>query len=166
MLLSSLSRQKFQKMIFILLLTNISKRDIMVSIGGEAVENSVGGRIAYLRKKMGMTQEEFANSICMSRSNLSNIEKDRFTITDRVIDTICAKFGVNESWLRSGDGEMFTPMTPDEEFGELIGGLLADEPESFRRKLVTNICKLSDDQIEAVRQFMWTLFDEHDNEKK
>lgn len=61
---------------------------------------------------------------------------------------------------------MFPPKTPDEEYAELLGGLLADEPESFRRKLVTNICKLSDDQIEAVRQFMRTLFDEHDNEKK
>lgn len=138
----------------------------MVSMGGEAVENSVGGRIASLRKKIGMTQEEFANSICMSRSNLSNIEKDRFTITDRVIDTICAKFGVNEDWLRTGEGEMFPPKTPDEEYAELLGGLLADEPESFRRKLVTNICKLSDDQIEAVRQFMRTLFEDHDKEKK
>ena len=138
----------------------------MVSMGGEAVENSVGGRIASLRKKIGMTQEEFANSICMSRSNLSNIEKDRFTITDRVIDTICAKFGVNEDWLRTGEGEMFPPKTPDEEYAELLGGLLADEPESFRRKLVMNICKLSDDQIEAVRRFMRTLFEDHDNEKK
>ncbi len=129
------------------------------------MENSVGGRIASLRKKMGMTQEEFANSICMSRSNLSNIEKDRFTITDRVIDTICAKFGVNEDWLRTGKGEMFPPKTPDEEYAELLGGLLADEDDSFRRRLVTAICKLDESQITAVKDFMKSLIDERTEKK-
>ena len=154
MLLSSLLKQKFQKIIFVLLLTNISKRDIMVSMGGEAVENSVGGRIAYLRKKMGMTQEEFANSICMSRSNLSNIEKDRFTITDRVIDTICAKFGVNEDWLRTGDCEMFTPMTPDMKAAKLFGKVMKEDLSEFKQELLEKyanfIVDLSEEEAESL----------------
>ena len=123
-------------------------------------------RVKSLRKHLDLTQTEFGKKIGVSRDVISNLEYGRVAPTDLIINMICAKFGVNEDWLRTGDGEMFPPKTPDEEYAELLGGLLADEPESFRRKLVTNICKLSDDQIEAVRQFMRTLFDEHDNDKK
>lgn len=123
-------------------------------------------RLKSVRKELGLTQEALAKSLGIPKRTYIAYEYGENPIPDRLIVSISAVHGVNEDWLRTGDGEMFTPMTPDEEFGELIGGLLADEPESFRRKLVTNICKLSDDQIEAVRQFMWTLFDEHDNEKK
>lgn len=121
-------------------------------------------RVKSLRKHLDLTQTEFGKKIGVSRDVISNLEYGRVAPTDLIINMICAKFGVNEDWLRTGEGEMFPPKTPDEEYAELLGGLLADEPESFRRKLVTNICKLSDDQIEAVRQFMRTLFDEHDNE--
>lgn len=123
-------------------------------------------RLKSVRKELGLTQEALAKSLGIPKRTYIAYEYGENPIPDRLIVSISAVHGVSESWLRTGDGEMFPPKTPDEEFGELIGGLLADEPESFRRKLVTNICKLSDDQIEAVRQFMRTLFEDHDNEKK
>ena len=51
-----------------------------------------------------MTQEEFAASIKISRSNLGSIEIGRITLTDRVISDICEKYNVNEQWLSTGEG--------------------------------------------------------------
>lgn len=114
---------------------------------------------------MDMTQEEFASAICMSRSNLSNIEKDRFTITDRVIATICAVFDVNEDWLRSGDGEMFRTITPDEELAGLFGALLAkDAPEiaKLKKRLILELLKLDDQQFEQAVDFARRLLKDED----
>lgn len=133
-------------------------------VGGDYMEIQL--RMKEVRKALKMTQEKFADSLGIPKRTYISYEQGDRPVPERMIVSISAVHGVNEDWLRTGDGEMFPPKTPDEEYAELLGGLLADEPESFRRKLVTNICKLSDDQIEAVRQFMRTLFDEHDNEKK
>lgn len=134
--------------------------------GGDILDDNVKGRIKEVRLYLKASQPDFASKLGIPFRTYFAYERGERPIPERLIVSISAVHGVNEDWLRTGEGEMFPPKTPDEEFGELIGGLLADEPESFRRKLVTNICKLSDDQIEAVRQFMRTLFEDHDNEKK
>ena len=49
-----------------------------------------------------MTQQDFAASIMISRSNLGNIETGAVGITERVITSICEKYNLNENWLRNG----------------------------------------------------------------
>lgn len=64
-------------------------------------------RIKLLRKQLDKTQQEFADQINISRSNLGNIETNKIGITDRVIIDICKEFSVNEKWLRNGDEPIF-----------------------------------------------------------
>ena len=67
----------------------------------------IGERIRHFRKDtQGMTQEEFARKINVSRANIASIEKGRISVTDRVISDICNSFSVSEEWLRTGSGEM------------------------------------------------------------
>ncbi len=67
-------------------------------------------RIKYLRKnELNITQDNFAKSINVSRSNIGNIEVGRINITDRVIQDICSTYNVNEEWLKNGSGEIFNP---------------------------------------------------------
>lgn len=71
-------------------------------------------RIKLLRKeRLKLTQEEFAERINISRSNLGNIETNRIGITQRVIDDICNAFNINSEWLRTGSGEMFIETKDD-----------------------------------------------------
>ena len=65
-------------------------------------------RIKYIREnELKITQEDFAMSIGLSRSNIGNIEVGRINVTDRVIQDICLKYNINETWLRYGTGEIF-----------------------------------------------------------
>ena len=90
-------------------------------------------RIKFLRKNaLDYTQEEFANRIKISRSNLGSIEVGRINVTDRVIEDICTKFSVNENWLRYGEGDIFDEMSEDEEMMALIGRLCAGG--NFKKK--------------------------------
>lgn len=64
-------------------------------------------RIIELRKTLNMTQQDFGEQIGLSRSTVCLIEQNQAVITDRTILIICAKFKVNEQWLRTGSGSMF-----------------------------------------------------------
>jgi transcriptional regulator with XRE-family HTH domain len=58
-------------------------------------------------------QKEFAEGVKLSRSFQAGIETNRRKVSDRIIKLICFTYGVNETWLRTGEGEMFdTKMDP------------------------------------------------------
>ena len=71
------------------------------------MENTITERVKTIRKKLGLTQEEFAKEIGISRANIGNIEYGRVALTDRNITLICKTFNVNENWLRNGIEPIF-----------------------------------------------------------
>ena len=64
-------------------------------------------RIKKLRKALGLTQQEFANRIHISRGALATYEVGRNEPLDAVLSLICREFNASENWLRTGEGEMF-----------------------------------------------------------
>lgn len=66
-------------------------------------------RIKELRKRLGMTQEEFGQKIGVTRGSISHYESENHGAEpiDRIIYTICAQFGVNPDWLRGGDPPIY-----------------------------------------------------------
>ena len=51
---------------------------------------SIGTRIKEIRKDNGLSQADFAKRIDISRSNLSNLEIERVSLTDRVLKRVFA----------------------------------------------------------------------------
>lgn len=64
-------------------------------------------RIKAARKALGLTMEQFGRQIGLSKSAISLIESGKNGTTDQTITSICREFHVSESWLRTGEGEMF-----------------------------------------------------------
>lgn len=64
-------------------------------------------RIRQIRKALDLTQQEFADRIGLKRNSIANYEIGRNVPIDAVIVSICREFNVNETWLRTGEGEMF-----------------------------------------------------------
>lgn len=71
-------------------------------------------RVKALRKELGMTQQEFATKLSVKRGAIANYEVGRNAPTDSVVSLMCRVFNVNETWLRTGEGEMFNPPDSDE----------------------------------------------------
>jgi len=68
---------------------------------------TIGERIKVLRKEKNLSMEDFGSVIGMGKSAVSRIENGVNGTTDQTIRSICREFGVNEQWLRTGEGEMF-----------------------------------------------------------
>ena len=107
-------------------------------------------RIKNLRKALGLTQQEFASRLKMTRSTIANYETRQNEPIDAVISLICREFGVNEIWLRTGAGEMFRPTTQEERIASLVGNALQDEPESIRRQLLADLSVLTPEDWAAL----------------
>ena len=65
-------------------------------------------RLKLLRKTLGLSQKDFAEKIMLKGNAISMLEQGRSSLTEKNIHLICLTFGVNELWLRTGDGEMFS----------------------------------------------------------
>ena len=99
-------------------------------------------RIKLIRKKAGLTQTQFG-AACGGKS-LSSVQKWEMGHNQpdaSTIALICQKFGVNETWLRTGVGEMTASKSRSQEMAELVGSLMADSPESFRSALITTLLR-------------------------
>ena len=88
---------------------------------------SVNERIRQVRKDNGLTQDEFASRLGLKRNSIAMIEAGRAT-SDQTIFAICREFGVNETWLRTGVGEMKASKSRGEEMAEMVKNLMADSP--------------------------------------
>lgn len=96
-------------------------------------------RIKDLRKKLNLTQQEFADKLNIKRGTIANYEIGRNEPIDAVISLICEKFDVNENWLRTGEGEMFEPMTEQQKLLKYTGLLLKDTDSAVTAAIQTLI---------------------------
>lgn len=62
-------------------------------------------RIKQIRKEHRLTQAEFGKRIGITDASCSLIESGRNNPSGQTIKAICREFGINEEWLRTGEGE-------------------------------------------------------------
>lgn len=99
-------------------------------------------RIALVRKSLGLTQEKFAEQVGLSRNFMWMIESGTRVPSDRTISDICREFNVNETWLRTGEGEMFNQITRLEKITAFLADITADEGDDFKRRFVEMLAEL------------------------
>ncbi len=113
-------------------------------------------RIKQLRKVFRLTQQEFADKLRVSRSNIATYEVGKNNPTDAVISLICREFNVDEVWLRTGEGEMFVQQEPEDELAAAVERLITGESAEFKRRLVLALSSLKDEH--------WALLEQKLNE--
>ena len=109
-------------------------------------------RITAARKARGWTQAQLAEAIGLSRNYVWMIESGDRTPPDRTIADVCRVLGVNENWLRTGEGEMLRQLSEDEEL-KLIFDQIHMSADPTIRTIIRAYWKLPDNAKEAVRQF-------------
>ena len=109
-------------------------------------------RIKELRKAKGLTQFEFADRLKVSRSNIASYETGKNELSSAVISLICRTFSVSETWLRTGEGEMFSDTAREEEIAAFMGDVLAAESEDFRKRFISMLSSLSVDEWKFIEE--------------
>ncbi len=81
-------------------------------------------RIREIRQNFKMSRTDFGNALGVSGDVINNLERGRIEIKNERIKLICSTFGINETWLRTGEGEMFKMQLPHDEVTEYVANLL------------------------------------------
>lgn len=90
-------------------------------------------RILYIVEQSGLTKTAFGKRINVSQGLVSQMCSGTTKPSERTIQDICREFGVNEVWLRTGEGEPFKESTLNEEI----------------MRFAVQTCKGSDDFVKA-----------------
>lgn len=111
-------------------------------------------RLKKIRKSLHLTQQEFADKLGITRSTVATYETGKSNPSDAAVSLMCKEFNINETWLRTGEGDMFIEQTADEQIATFIGDLLKDEEDSFKRRLISGLCALDDDGWDVLQKFL------------
>ena len=123
-------------------------------------------RLKELRKALNLTQQKFADKLGVKQNTIAQYEMGRNDPSDAVIISICREFGVSENWLRYGEGEMFIPMTLDEEIAPFIGSIQADIEPTFQKRFISALAKLSPDDWKVIERFIKNMIDEREKKEE
>ncbi|MDR0629349.1 MAG: helix-turn-helix domain-containing protein [Treponema sp.] len=85
----------------------------------DSIVVTVNRRIKQVREALKLSQVQFSRVISLSSGYLAGVEVEKRKANDRIIKLICSSFNVNETWLKTGEGEMFS-LNPDEECTKLV----------------------------------------------
>ena len=125
--------------------------------------NNIGERIKWLRKDQNMTQQEFADRLAIKRNTIASYEIGRNMPLDAVIVLICSKFAVNETWLRSGEGDPYIQLSRQAEIARIITQAMRASPE--REALICALSNATDQQILAIHDMIMAYAAEYSAKK-
>ena len=113
-------------------------------------------RIKDLRKRLGLTQQAFADRLKIARGNIGAYEVGKNAPSDAVISLICKEFNVNEIWLRTGEGgddNMFTKVNEEDRFSINLGKLSRTENQ-MARNMLNAIAEADPEKLKHIEEFM------------
>lgn len=119
-------------------------------------------RIRTIRKNAGMTQQQFAERLGISRNTVATYETSERVPIDAVIVSICREFGVREEWLRTGQGDIYMELTLDLELSKWFGQILMEEESSFKRRFLLALTTLKEGEWMALERLSEVLFGKAD----
>ena len=116
-------------------------------------------RIKKLRKALDLTQQDFANRLGTTRDNIAGHETGRRSPSVAVISLICREFDVSETWLRTGEGDMFVSMSRSDEIAAFVGDILRGEPD-FRQRFISVLSRMTTDEWKLLEKKILELTEE------
>ena len=102
-------------------------------------------RIKAIRNAVGKSQTDFAKELSVSRAAICKMESGENYPSEQTIKLICSEFNVNEEWLRTGNGEMFIPVSKIDLIADMMSDVLKCDEDAFKRRLISALARLDDD---------------------
>ena len=107
---------------------------------------TLGERLRYALEARGMSQTALAASAKVAQPYVSQIMNDVKEPSDRLMESIAFVLKIRPEWLIYGEWPMEAEPTLEEALARLSADVLADEPDSFRARLVEVLADLSPDE--------------------
>lgn len=122
-------------------------------------KNEINKRMKQLRNSLHFTQEKFGKIINLPTSSVYNYEANKNEVSERVISSVCRIFSVNETWLRTGEGEMLLRYN-ENIITDLVKEFELDESD---KKLIHLFVHLTPEERSVIHSFINLMNKIHNN---
>lgn len=112
----------------------------------------IKNRIKEVRKANKLSQTDFGKSLGVSRDIIANLETGRVEPTELIKKSISNEFGISLEWLETGEGEMMQDLSRNEEIAQYVGRTLAGKEDTFQKRLIAVLSKLSVEEWEVLEK--------------
>lgn len=125
-------------------------------------------RIKEIRDFFSLTQDEFGKRIGSARNTIANYENGNRNPSNAIITSICREFNVNETWLRTGEGEMFMEIPEENMFSRAAASCIKDNDITAMEGLILwrNLPPEARKNVEEYILQLSDLIKEHRNKKE
>ena len=113
--------------------------------------DTIAERISLCIESLGLKRNEFAKRLDLSSPFVSELCSGRKVPSDRTIAAICREFRVREEWLRTGEGTMFVPQTPDAQTAAYVARTLKGNNE-FKKAVLSLLLSRSDEELAVIER--------------
>ena len=120
--------------------------------------STVNDRFRVVFKESGLSQKDFADRIKRSRGEVANIIYDKTEAKDKIIESVCEAFNIQEDWLRYGLEPMRAERSKEEEIAELVGAALAGSND-FKKSVIRMICSRTDDELKVLESALLAVYE-------
>ena len=108
-------------------------------------------RVKQIRDHFDLSRAAFGERLGVSGDVINNIERGRVPMKELLISHLCDEYRVNEEWLRTGEGEMFIPMTQEEEIAEWVGRMQfnaakGSKVDAMKQRLILALSHIDNDE--------------------
>lgn len=117
-------------------------------------------RIKKIRKDKKLSMEKFGDRIGLKKNSVSQIESGVNNPSEAVIISICREFRVNESWLRTGEGEPYIKRTRNQEIMDFANDVMEEVDASFKKRFVIALSKLDESDWNTIKKIADELIKE------
>lgn len=121
---------------------------------------NIAERILYIRKEQGLSQSAFGEALNISQNFVWMLESGKRSPSDRTVSDICRIFGVDEVWLRTGEGEPFLASGADDQIAAALAEA-ASRRETPKQRILRAVAKLPDDRFFAMEEFILAWLEEN-----
>ena len=128
--------------------------------------SNINSRIQTVRQELNLSRRAFGEPLAASDSVIKNLENNLTEPKPAFIELICRTYNVNRTWLETGEGNMFNDLSRDAEIAEYIGSVLADEEDSFQKRLISALSKMPVEEWEVLEKLVTRLAGNEENKKE
>lgn len=128
------------------------------------MDKEIGKRIKKIRLRKGLSQEKFGEIIGVKKAAISKIENGENSLSKRNLETICYKFNINEEWIKTGNGDMFTAQSKDNEIRSFFENVISSDSDvaKIQKKFINSLISLDEEEWITIDRFMKKYFYNND----
>lgn len=117
--------------------------------------NYINNRVKEVRQSMELSQAKFAQKIGFSQSAIKDVEIGKCKVTDRLILAMNKYLGINEEWLRTGNGSMYAQTDKKDAVEQALNILMAKyNMDKFEIAMMKNYLEMSPEAKQGFKTFL------------